>query len=64
MAMWIWRCADEEQVLKFISDDKIVDGNNKGISFRGLVEAVEVENCFPAYLSEVQKIKILGHPPF
>lgn len=54
-AMWVWKCANEKQVLKFINDDKIIDEKNNTIYFRELVEAVEVGSGFPIYLSEIQK---------
>ncbi|MFQ1934264.1 DUF6988 family protein [Aeromonas veronii] len=54
-AMWVWKCANEKQLLKFVKDDKIIDEKNKTIPFKTLVEAIEMANCFPEYLSEIQK---------
>jgi len=53
-AMWVWECANEKQVEKFINKDKIVSTEGKPIYFKDLVKAVEASHGLPAYLSEIQ----------
>lgn len=53
-AMWVWKCANEKQVDKFINNDKVVSTEGKSIHFKELVKAVEASHCLPAYLSEIQ----------
>lgn len=53
-AMWIWKCANEEQVDIFIHRDKIISVKGKSIQFKDLVKAVEERHELPVYLSEIQ----------
>jgi hypothetical protein len=54
-AMWLWKCADENQVDSFINEDKVVSKTGKNIYFRDLVKAVEQAHGFPEYLSKIQE---------
>jgi hypothetical protein len=53
-AMWIWKCADENQIDAFINKDKIISSEGKPIHFKDLVKSVENSHEMPVYLSEIQ----------
>lgn len=53
-AMWLWKCADDNQVDSFINKDKIISKVGKTIYFKDLVKAVEHAHNFPEYLSKIQ----------
>jgi len=52
-AMWLEKCADENQLDKFINHDKIVSKENKNLYFKDMILEVELLHDFPPYLSEI-----------
>lgn len=54
-AMWLWKCADENQVDSFVNEDKVVSKTGSNIYFKDLVKAVELAHGLPEYLSKIQE---------
>jgi hypothetical protein len=54
-AMWLEKCATDEQIVTFIEDDKILNEKKRAIHFSTMVSDVEEKYELPPYFTEIQK---------
>lgn len=54
-AMWLEKCANSEQLEKYINDDELVSKTNGKLNFGDMVLEVEAAHELPAYFSEIKK---------
>lgn len=52
--MWLEKCADEEQLNKYINEDKVVTKKNKNLHFGDMVLEVEKNHQITAYFSKIK----------
>tara|TARA_R110001606_G_scaffold346892_3_gene495932 strand:+ start:38815 stop:39453 length:639 start_codon:yes stop_codon:yes gene_type:complete len=52
--MWLEKCANEEQLNKYINEDKLVSKENKPLKFGDMVLEVEKSHLMEAYFSEIK----------
>jgi hypothetical protein len=54
-AMWLEKCANSEQLEKYINEDQLVSKTNGKIFFGDMVLEVEATHELPVYFSEIKK---------
>ncbi|WP_237132359.1 DUF6988 family protein [Pseudohongiella sp. O18] len=53
-AMWLEKCANSEQLEKYINEDKLVSKANGNLNFGDMVLEVEAAHELPVYFSEIK----------
>lgn len=53
-AMWLEKCANSEQLEKYINEDKLISKSNGKLNFGDMVLEVEAAHELPVYFSEIK----------